>query len=277
MRRTILLGSVVAFLAVGLVACGSTKPGGSHSTEARFLSSCTFSHRAPDDPIVSPGVPGGAHSHDFLGNVTTNHSSTHGSLVGAATTCAPSGDSAAYWVPTLSVNGQPVPPAHATFYYRGNSKDFFLVGAFPPGFKLIAGTASATSPQPKSVTSWKCSNVDGSFSEIPSCPAGERLRLSINFPECWDGVNIDSADHKSHMSYRVQGRCPASHPWILPKIQFSISYPTTGGPTAALASGGQYSAHGDFFNAWDQGLLMSRVQTCINAGVKCTANGQVQI
>ncbi|MEV4118547.1 DUF1996 domain-containing protein [Micromonospora sp. NPDC049645] len=24
----------------------------------------------------------------------------------------------------------------------------------------------------------------------------------LDFPQCWDGVNLDSANHQSHMAYR---------------------------------------------------------------------------
>jgi hypothetical protein len=44
----------------------------------------------------------------------------------------------------------------------------------------------------------------------------EGIRAQVFFPSCWDGVNLDSADHKSHMAYPIQnyngGDCPSSHP-----------------------------------------------------------------
>ena len=61
------------------------------------------------------------------------------------------------------------------------------------------------------------------------------------------------------MAYAVRGSCPASHPVGLPSISLIFRYPITGGSGVALASGGQYSAHGDFFNAWRQGTLTSLV------------------
>ena len=274
MRRIVVLAAVAGLLAV---ACGPFKapppPPSFPNVEARFLANCSFSHRLSDDPIVFPNSPGASHSHDFLGNNTTNAASTASSLQAGGTTCQPTNDKTGYWVPTVYVNGNPVPPVFANFYYRGNKRDFQNVQPFPPGFKMIAGTASATSPQPMSITSWGCTNVSGNSSEVPTCPAGERLKLSLFFPDCWDGVNLDSGDHKSHLSYRVKGFCPASHAAPVPQIQFFIVYATTGGPTTTLASGGQYSAHGDFFNGWDQSVLASRVANCINAGIKCNKNG----
>ena len=54
--------------------------------------------------------------------------------------------------------------------------------------------------------------------EVPTCPdtRGSFLRLHIRFPECWDGRNIDSADHKSHMAYSRAGVCPSTHPISVP-------------------------------------------------------------
>ena len=50
------------------------------------------------------------------------------------------------------------------------------------------------------------------------CDSGIMV-LSLTFPNCWDGVNLDSADHRSHMSYPVNSRCPASHPVNLPRLR----------------------------------------------------------
>lgn len=39
---------------------------------AEFLAECPYTHRAPDDPIVFPGLPGASHMHSFFGNDTTH-------------------------------------------------------------------------------------------------------------------------------------------------------------------------------------------------------------
>jgi len=99
------------------------------------------------------------------------------------------------------------------------------------------------------------------------------LRLRVDFPNCWDGVNLDSTDHKSHMSCPVNGRCDAAHPVLVHRIHALARFPTKGGPGITLSSGGQNSAHADFFNAWDQTTFASRVATCINAGITCQTDG----
>jgi Domain of unknown function (DUF1996) len=236
-----------------------------------FVGSCMFSHAAKDDPIVIPGFPGLSHDHSFVGNTTTNASSTLGSLRAGSTTCKRNGETAAYWMPTLLLNGQMVAPSGATIYYR--RKTLAPLRAFPAGFKMIAGDRHASTPQDMQITYWNCgaaSSVPAS-TEVPTCAdtRGQSLRLHVNFPSCWDGKHLDSADHQSHVAYATRGSCPASHPVALPAISLIFRYPITGGSGVTLSSGGRYSAHADFFNAWRQGTLTSLVNDCLNALRHC--------
>ena len=236
-----------------------------------FVSSCTFTHRAPDDPIVFFGKPGASHDHSFVGNTSTNASSTLESLLAAGTTCHRAGDTAAYWMPTLLRNGRPVMPVHAQIYYRRSTQRH--VEAFPPGFRMIAGDAKATAAQVRRITFWNCGVLGGvrASSEVQSCPNARRngLRLHVTFPSCWDGRNLDSASHQSHVAYPVAGRCPSRFSHALPQISLIYRYPIAGGQGVTLASGGQYSAHADFFNAWRQTELQSLVDGCLNALRHC--------
>jgi hypothetical protein len=63
--------------------------------------------------------------------------------------------------------------------------------------------------------------------------------------------------------------CPASHPRAVPDVSLHLRYPTRGGPAVHLSSGLEYTAHADFFNAWDPGGLADLVRTCLNASVGC--------
>src|SRR5689334_18496233 len=107
--------AALALLALQPAASGQTPP---PSGEPTFASRWPFSHRARDAPIVQPGQPGASHSHDFLGNRTTNAFSTYESLRDGATTWRRTADHAGYWIPTLLKSKRPVPIAGATFYYR---------------------------------------------------------------------------------------------------------------------------------------------------------------
>jgi len=236
-----------------------------------FIGSCAFSHMSMDDPIVYPGQPGVSHDHSFVGNTTTNAFSTLRTLRAGGSTCKRSGETAAYWMPTLLQNGQMITPSGATIYYR--RKTLAPVRAFPAGFKMIAGDRHATSPQGTQITYWNCgaTSLVPASTEVPTCPnrGTESLRLHVLFPSCWDGHHRDSADHQSHMAYAVRGACPASHPVATPAIALIFRYPITGGAGVTLSSGGQYSAHADFFNAWRQGTLTSLVNGCLNALRHC--------
>lgn len=236
-----------------------------------FVENCRYSHQAPDDPIVFPGKPGASHQHTFVGNTTTDASSTFGSLRSGSTTCLRPDDTAGYWVPALYQGTTEILPAGATVYYRRGT--LAEVTAFPNNLRIIAGDSKATSPQDLRVTSWSCgldSGVDRS-STVPTCPAqrGSFLRLHIRFPECWDGRRLDSPDHKSHMAYATRAGCPSTHPVEVPQITQIYRYPTRGGEGFSLASGGVYSAHADFVNAWKPSSLHKLVDDCLNALVHC--------
>jgi hypothetical protein len=236
-----------------------------------FIESCRFSHRAPDDPIVFPGKPGASHDHTFVGNRTTNAFSTFGSLISASTSCMRADDTAGYWVPTLYQGANAVLPAGATIYYRRGTLQ--EVRTFPNNLRVIAGDAMATTPQDVRVTFWNCGVAGGvgPSSTVPTCPSirGSFLRLHIRFPNCWNGRWTDSPDHKSHMAYSMRGSCPSSHPVSVPAIELIYRYPTLGGEGFSLASGGQLSGHGDFFNAWKPGALKTLVKRCLNAFANC--------
>lgn len=275
-----LLAALVAGISVAAAAASDEAqppppPPPAPSTEAlqgvNFVSACGFSHRAMDDPIVYPKLPGASHDHTFVGNVSTNASSKLYTLRQAGTTCHRPLDTAAYWMPTLLLAGQPVTPRMAQVYYRRST--LAAVTPFPAGLKIVAGDAMATAPQARRVTYWNCGAESGvpQSSTVPTCPdtRTNSLRLHVNFPDCWDGRRLDSPDHKSHMAYSTRAACPSTHPVAVPRISLIYAYSITGGPDVVLASGNQFSAHGDFFNAWNQAELASLVDGCLNALRHC--------
>ena len=268
---TLLPLAAVLLVSTALAGRGAESVSTTKLRGVNFVSACTFSHAAADDPIVFPGKPGASHHHSFVGNATTSASSTLETLLGGTSTCHRPGDTAAYWMPTLLADGRPVMPNHAQIYYR--RKTMRHVEAFPPGFRMIAGDAKAASPQPLRVAFWNC-GVGGGVkptSTVPACPDARRnaLRLHVTFPSCWDGKNLDSATHQSHIAYPVAGHCPAKFAHALPQISLIYRYPVAGGAGVTLASGGQLSGHADFFNAWRQDELQALVDGCLNALRHC--------
>lgn len=287
MKRLAVLTAAVSLLAAACAQLPGTPKEGAPPKEskapkpehAKFTSSCTFSHRASDDPIVFPGQAGASHSHDFWGNVSTSASSTYDSLRTApATSCEPSpADFAAYWIPTLLLDGQPIPPEHVTVYYRAGVTDLSSIEAFAPGLMMIAGDPQATVPQSSGIASWGC--TEGGIHDAhqaPVCPTGAKLKLQVTFPSCWDSAHLDSPDHRSHMAYPIAGACPDSHPVPVPKVTYFVKYPISGGDVT-LSSGSTMGAHGDFVNSWDQAELARRVVDCLRAGVQCGPDGVPKI
>jgi hypothetical protein len=258
-----------------------------------FFVNCRFSHTADDDPIVYPNQPGKSHAHTFFGNRSTSASSTLATLRAAKTTCKPAADKAAYWAPTLFKDGREVRPAKGQFYY--NLRGYDQMRPFPAGLRMIAGDAHAQRPQSVRVTYWTCGGTGGvrlapSSTAPASCPVVRTtfnaqlrkcptcklvpqrvttrvktfLELHVNYPDCWDGVHLDSLDHKRHMAYSRDYVCPASHPVKVPLIRLMIRYPLTDGRGVALSPGGQLTGHADFINAWDQRVLEQLVNKCFH-------------
>jgi hypothetical protein len=266
MRRLlllVLLGAGAMLPAAARTATVGPQHGGpGHGVRGYFAFACGFSHRNQDDPIVFPGLRGRSHDHTYFGNTSTNAFSTPAALrTAGTTTCRLRSDTAAYWAPTLFVQGRAVEPRGAVVYYVRRTLD--AVQAFPAGLKIIAGNAAARAAQSRHVTSWSCGRRSTASTTIPTCATGS-LRLQVNFPNCWDGSRLDSADHKAHMAYSTDGVCPASHPAEVPALTIVIHYGISGVSGAELSSGGQFSAHADFVNAWNQAKLSGLVDRYLN-------------
>ena len=235
---------------------------------------CTVNHSLSDDPIVFPGLPGASHNHSFVGNPTTNANSTPQSLVGGTTSCEDTLDASGYWFPTLLQRGVPLQPDKPTVYYKSDVRDYRTVKPFPAGFKLLVGDVR-TPDAAHFQGNWQCTGYRGN--DIPSsCPSGSSLQVRLTAPSCWDGVHLDTADHKSHMAWPVNGACPADHPVPLPMLEIKLPYPLRNGDTGGLAysSGASYSFHYDFMNGWDPARQAYLVSYCINGGRQCNGFGQ---
>ncbi|WP_407566723.1 DUF1996 domain-containing protein [Polymorphospora sp. A560] len=255
-------------------------PGGPIVRVAEFLAECPYSHRLPDDPIIFPGLPGASHMHSFFGSRVTNAHTDLDDLLGSTSTCSPSIDVSSYWVPTLYVDNVPVEPTGTTFYYLGEGVRDDIIARTQPlplGLRIVAGNARATGPGDNTIARWSCLHAGhvGASTNFVNCPTGTMLESYLDFPQCWNGRDLDSPDHKSHMAYPVAGACPASHPVPVPKLRQVLRYPVNGDPARfRLASGPGYTMHGDFFNAWPEAEMARRVNDCIRPIIKCGVNGR---
>ncbi|WP_406108861.1 DUF1996 domain-containing protein [Micromonospora globbae] len=282
LRLATAIGALLTLLgtyAVSTTARADAAPGTNAIRVAEFPADCGFSHRLPDDPIIFPGLPGASHMHSFFGSTVTNAHTTLPDLLNSTTTCNPGVDTSSYWVPTLYRNNVPVEPAIVTFYYLGEGVRSDVVARtepLPQGLRIVAGNALATGPE-NSIARWSClhaGHVPPSKNFV-NCPAGTMLESYLDFPQCWNGRDLDSPDHKSHMAYPVNQACPASHPVPVPKLRQVLRYPVNGDPSQfRLASGPGYTMHGDFFNAWPVAEMARRVNDCIRPVIKCGHDGR---
>ena len=111
--------------------------------------------------------------------------------------------------------------------------------------------------------------------------------MGTEFPQCWNGRDLDSPDHKSHMAYGTWGRpkgapgvgCPDSHPIAIPSITQNFRYevPPEGMSTWRLASDmyegpAGYSGHADWWNGWDLDIFQMVIDNCYADGIDCQMN-----
>ncbi len=253
-----------------------------------FRTVCDFSHMAFDDPLVFPGQPGRSHLHTFFGNTGTTGNSTPQSIATTGNSTCRGGilNRSAYWVPAMidTRNGAPLRPKDGGFYYKTGYRGVVpsTVRPFPEGLRMIAGDAGNSAP--RDFFFYSCHSDGGTFMDgpsIPNCPVGTEVWQSIIFPQCWDGVNLDSPDHKSHMAYANNG-CPASHPVPLPEITFNIVYPVTeanaplrwrlSSDNYSASMPGGYSAHADWMNGWRADIMQTFVNRCDREARDCNSH-----
>ena len=265
-----------------------------------FRTHCEFSHMNFDDPIVAPGISGGGkHLHMFFGNTLTNFNSTPDSITTSGSSTCDGGilNATAYWMPAIidTTIKTPLVPASDSrgrdtiWYYKSAGADPASVKTMPKGLKMIAGHPSSRWPQ--DIVNFSCKKPDGTTVDsdhMPrNCLAGDHLTIQIKFPRCWDGKNLDSPDHRSHMAYDLKGNvCPSSHPVVLPEVALQIRYSVYTTNTArwrvasdsyTTNSPGGYSMHADWMNGWNQSTLDTMVSNIINksldGGVNNLGNG----
>jgi hypothetical protein len=254
-------------LAIAIVLSVWAAPGVADAGNFQVI--CRFSHALPDDPIVFPGSPGASHLHTFVGNTSTDAHSTYQEMVTASTTCSESSDTAGYWVPAVLVDAEVVDPIKVNAYYaHGQGIAPASVVATPADLRVLAGGDTTSTARPRSA-SWSCQG--GKPGALPrDCSNGKLVRAHVKFPNCWNGTNLDSTNHRSHLAYSTKASgCPASHPVPIPALTIVIVYPLSNGSAITLSSGSPTTMHGDFWNTWDQSSLVAFTIECVRTSGSC--------
>jgi hypothetical protein len=274
----------------------------------RFV--CSAGQVLNDDPIVYPGQPGKSHAHQFYGNTSANANSTYSSLrSNGQSTCMSPLNRSAYWMPAmLDGKGNVVRPDHVTIYYKrrpasdpkcsltsGDPKAEGNCVPLPNGLRFVFGYDMVTGSPPTGQTYFNCAGPTASPSHYPdlpsalaNCPAGQGNRVGavIKAPDCWDGKNLDSANHRSHVAYSDYGtwgyrRCPTTHPYVIPGFTLQAWWGLAADDDTKLWSLSSDSMrpdlpagstfHADWFGAWDNVVMGMWMDNCINKLLSCSA------
>jgi hypothetical protein len=150
------------------------------------------------------------------------------------------------------------------------------VTAFKPGFRMLIGDATfQTREQARKYRqlTYTCMENSGTRApetiDFPKGPCRVGIMVNHRFPTCWDGVNLDSPNHRDHVSYpeigtfESGGRCPSTHPVKLPQLfletvwdtrQFNnrAEWPENGDQPFVWSSGDSkgWSNHADYLFGW---------------------------
>lgn len=215
------------------------------------------------DPLVNPGSLISPHVHQIVGGNSFNASmdpASHDLVADSTcTSCTFSEDFSNYWTAVMyfrARNGtyKRVPQfpnvgiravGGVTVYYIPPYDGKTNVTAFAPGFRMLVGDAELRKAEGQqrqlchrcyvkedytggSGGGAPCTGSD--TTSLPPQPCDGGIRTTITFPTCWDGKNLDSPDHKSHVAYPSSGTfesvgpCPASHPVRLPQLMYEVMW-----------------------------------------------------
>ncbi|WP_435876803.1 DUF1996 domain-containing protein [Streptomyces achromogenes] len=260
-----------------------------------------------DNLIVAPGVANGAHHvHDYIGNQAVDAFASDEDLAGAGTSCADRRDKSSYYWPVLRVRdgrerdagvpgggaegntGRILTPKEVTLTFQGNPRG--KVTAMPRLLRIVTGDAKAFVNGPGDANaSWSCTGYEDRqlTDKYPLCPPGSDVVRTFRFPGCWDGRDIDSANHRTHMAFTAEdGSCPPGFrpvPRLVQRVVYGVRVPSVadGGRTVPLFAVDSFpeqlhkpvTDHGDFINVFDDDLMREMVD-CVNSGRTCGTSGR---
>ncbi|CAM5744958.1 hypothetical protein SAFG77S_08852 [Streptomyces afghaniensis] len=281
---------------------------GSKASRGSFVTDCGVNENGlfnSDNIIAAPGVTNGAHHfHDYVGNQANNAFASDQDLANAETSCVDPGDKSSYYWPVLRLQngsqeqdanspgggiegnaGEIVTPKQVTLTFVGNPRG--KVTAMPRLLRIITGDAKSFVNGPANANaSWSCTGFEDRQlkDKYPLCPQGSDVVRTFKFQSCWDGRNIDSANHRTHVAFTdAAGNCPSGFrpiPQLVQRIVYDVDAPSLedGGRTTPLFAVDSFpeqlhkpvTDHGDFINVFDEDL-MGEMADCINDGRKCGA------
>ncbi|WP_328442269.1 DUF1996 domain-containing protein [Streptomyces sp. NBC_00444] len=291
-----------------ITAVQPNAPSPANASRGTFTTSCGVNENGlfnSDNVIVAPGVSNGAHHfHDYIGNQANDAFASDDDLAAADTSCEDAGDKSTYYWPVVRLQngvqeqdanspgggiegntGEIVTPKQVTLNFVGSPQGD--VTAMPRFLRIITGDAKAfVNGTANANASWSCTGFEDRQlkDKYPLCPQGSDVVRTFKFQSCWDGSNIDSANHRTHVAFAAaDGSCPSGFkaiPQLVQRIVYDIGAPSLddGGRTTPLFAVDAFpeqlhkpvTDHGDFINVFDEDLMTEMVD-CINSGRQCGA------
>ncbi|MEU9317360.1 DUF1996 domain-containing protein [Streptomyces sp. NPDC048295] len=283
------------YVDIGTVAPTQRPAAGPDASTGSYTVDCGRNeqgHYNMDNVVTSPGVVNGAHhTHDYVGNLSTDALSTDRSLATARTTCA-GGDRSTYYWPVLrrldrtgeahkaglgahGNTGEAVTASSVRVEFRGNPVS--SVVGMPRFIRLITGDPVAATTDSTNVRAqWGCSGYPDRFARnYVRCPQGSGPTRTLDFPSCWNGLATDSPDHRAHAQFpAADGTCPrATFP--VPQLRVTLTYELPEGTPFAVDSFPEQlrdpiTDHAMFVNVMT-GDHMAELVRCINEDRQCKA------
>ncbi|GAA4746040.1 DUF1996 domain-containing protein [Actinomycetospora chibensis] len=222
---------------VGRRGEGGVFSGGSYSIR------CAMSaHHNSDNFIIAPGKRNGAqHTHDYAGNEGTNFASEDQTLEESSTTCTNGDRSPIFWPvlrdlrgvgPDVGADGGSL-DGNVGSFIEPSSVDFTFHGhgtrrteAMPLNIALVTGSAkAATTGGEGSNAKFTCTGSGQRMTDLyPMCPDGSSLQRVYDFPSCWNGQDLDSEDHATHIRYPDEnGECDEDLIPV-PALRITVTY-----------------------------------------------------
>ncbi|KAK4168376.1 hypothetical protein QBC43DRAFT_360262 [Cladorrhinum sp. PSN259] len=251
------------------------------------------------DPLVNPGQNPSPHLHQIIGgnsfNVSMDPQDHDLATLSTCTSCQFSEDFSNYWtavlyfrarngtfkrVPQMAQAGIEGTKGGMMVYYMSDAlfdtAQKSKVTAFKPGFRMLIGDVGFRSrDQSRDFRQLTFTCMENQASRtpesigFPKTPCKGGIMANHRFPTCWDGVNLDTPNHRDHVAYPESGTfesggpCPSTHPVKIPQIlletvwdtrQFNnkADWPEDGSQPFVWSSGDQsgFSSHADYLFGW---------------------------
>lgn len=258
--------------------------------EGKLRFTANVSHHNYDCPIAFPGQPGRMPLMQYFGNDKVDAFSNYQSMRTTGDGSCSGGpiNRSSYYYPAIlrPQNNKVMIPSVVIVYYTIIRRDLtaftspntefrapgqpfsqYPAQLFPRGIRWIWGNRVTDPPVPMFTTE-AGGGMHTTFESLADAPGtGGRVIITTNAPSCWNGVDLDSGDHRSHMTYPVQdsyGNAIASptHPHVVPQITIKIFLENDGPEdfrhwrcsTDGVRPGGS-SMRFFYMEAWDRPIL----------------------